>query len=151
MRKEFVMRGQTKSTLGLNTDILNFSGFKPGIAYKLVDLQIYHSTNIGQSSYEMCISITAGKTAVDPESPNFNDEWLIATGLIRANSADAYPHTSAYVINDTFLITQNLILQVRDTAGSNYPVNWQCKFEAVKMSGSEEEVTNYKQFAISDE
>ena len=30
-------------------------------------------------------------------------------------------------------------------------VNWQCRFESVKMSGPEEAVANYKQFAISDE
>jgi len=29
-------------------------------------------------------------------------------------------------------------------------VNWQCRFESVKMSGPEEAATNYKQFAISD-
>ena len=53
------------------------------------------------------------------------------------------------VINDTFLITQNLILMVHDVVGN--PVNWQCRFEAVKMSGSQEAVANYKQFTISDE
>ena len=34
---------------------------------------------------------------------------------------------------------------------SGSPVNWQCRFESVKMTGSEEAVTNYKQFMISDE
>ena len=41
------------------------------------------------------------------------------------------------------------ILKVRENAGT--PVNWQCKFEAVKMSGPEEAVTNYRQYLISDE
>jgi hypothetical protein len=148
MNKEFVMRGQTASG---STEVLQFSGFKPGMAYRLTEFQLYHSTNIGTSSYEMCGSITAGKTAIAPTDVNFNDQALIACGLIRANSAEAYPHTSEYVINDTFLITQNLILMVQDTAGSNYPINWQCRFESVKMSGPQEAVNNYKQYLISDD
>jgi len=56
------------------------------------------------------------------------------------------------VLNDKFLITQNLILTAKDTyPGSPMAVNWQCTFESVKMTGPEEAVTNYKQFAISDE
>jgi len=142
------MRGQTASG---ETEVLNFSGFTPGYAYRITEFQLYHSTNIGTSSYEMCGSITAGKTAIAPTDVNFNDEGLIACGLIRANSAEAYPHTSEYVINDLFLITQDLILMVQDTAGSSYPVNWQCKFVGEKLSTSEEAVTNYKQFTISND
>ena len=54
------------------------------------------------------------------------------------------------VINDTFLITQNLILMVKDQSGDDNPINWQCRFESVKLKGSEEAVNNYKQFLISD-
>ena len=35
--------------------------------------------------------------------------------------------------------------------GSPADVNWQCRFESVKMTGAEEAAVNYKQFAISDE
>ena len=35
-------------------------------------------------------------------------------------------------------------------SGGGEPVNWQCRFESVKMSGPEEAVANYKQFTISD-
>ena len=40
---------------------------------------------------------------------------------------------------------------VQDAGGSNHPVNWQCRFESVKMTGPEEAAVNYKQFSISDE
>jgi len=149
MRKEFVMRGQTVPG---NTEILNFSGFKPGLAYRMTEFEIYPSTSIGSGSHEMVASVTAGKTAVDPTSPNFDDEGLIAVCQYRDNSSTNYQFTgSDGIVNDTFLITQNLILMTQDATGSSEPVNWQCRFEAVKMSGSEEAVTNYKQFAISDE
>jgi len=148
MKKEFVMRGQTVSS---GTEVLNFSGFKPGMAYRLVEFQVFPSV-LGTAAAECFGSISAGKNEANPVSPDFNDEGLIANAMLitvpGATVGVSGPVTS--IINDTFLITQNLILSVRDTDGS-LPVNWQCKFEGVKMSGSEEAVTNYKQFLISDE
>lgn len=145
MKKEFVMRGQTASG---QQEVLNFSGRKKGYAYRLVEFQLYPSTNIGGEHYEMLGSITAGKTAVAPTDPNFNDEGLIATGFIENDHARNYPHSESSVINDTFLITQDLILMVQDT--SNNPVNWQCRFVSEKMNLSQEAVANYNQFTIFD-
>ena len=141
------MRAQTASG---GTEVLNFSGFKPGMAYKLTEFELYPSTNIGDEANEMCGTITAGKTAVSPTDPNFNNEGLIATAAFSThrNNTSNLEHIS--VVNDTFLITQNLILMVQDTGGNSNPVNWQCRFEPVKMSKPEEAVTNYKQFLISD-
>ena len=144
MRKEFVMRGQTASGL---TEVLNFSGYKPGYAYRLTEFEIFPSTNIVAVSAEMVATVTAAKTAMDPLNPNFNDEGLIASAFFtnREQSQTGYHQA---VVNDTFLITQNLILKVECAEG---PVNWQCRFVAEKMSGAEEAATNYKQFTISDE
>ena len=156
MKKEFVMRGQTPSKNSsatppvLGTETLNFSGFKPGMAYRLVDFELFPSTGIGSESNEFCAAITAEKTPADPTAPNFNDDGLIATCQQSASSNPAYPSGNNVVINDKFLITQNLILSVQDVSGNNHPINWQCKFESVKMSKSQEAVTNYKQFLISD-
>jgi len=150
MKKEFVMRGQTASG---GTEILEFGARtkeNKNMAYRLIEFAIYPSTGIGSNNDELAASITAGKTALDPTVPNFNDDGLIATALFKLYSSTAYAPNGMVVINDTFSITQNLILMVQNT-DSGTPVNWQCKFEAVKMSGSEEAVTNYKQFLISDE
>jgi len=148
MKKTFVMRGQTDSG---QTEVLNFSGNKLGYAYKLTEFQLYPSTGIGSSSSELCGTITAGKTAIAPTDPNFNDEALIATFVVDHNSGSNYGPEYLGIVNDTFLITQNLILMVQDTGGGNLPINWQCRFESVKMTGPEEAATNYKQFTISDE
>jgi len=146
MKKEFVMRGQTGSGL---TEVLNFSGYKPGYAYRLISFELYPSTNIGGQGYEHMGAITAGKTALTPLEPNFNDEGLIATSYIKEHSGDANPIGYISVVNDLFLITQNLILMVQDTQGN--PINWQCRFVSEKMSGPEEAAANYRQYAISDE
>lgn len=142
------MRGQTASG---ETEVLNFSGHKLGMAYILTEFQLWNSTAIGTAKAEQVGTITAGKTAVTPTDPDFNNEGLIAVAALGDNESDAYGPTALSVINDTFLITQNLILMVQDTGGTNNPVNWQCRFKAVKMSGPEEAAANYKQFTISDE
>ena len=147
MKKEFVMRGQTASG---QTEVLNFSGNTPGYAYRMTEFQIYPSTLNAQQ--ELCATVTAARTAESPDNPNFNNEGLIATSLYLLWNAPSYgSSTPRTVINDTYLITQNLILSVLDTeAGSPKAVNWQCRFVAEKMTGPEEAVTNYKQFQISD-
>ena len=148
MNKEFVMRGQTASG---STEVLNFSGYKPGYAYRLTEFQLYPSAAIHGADFEYVGSITAGKTAVAPSSIDFNNEGLIGTTLISESASAANPVSVLSVINDTFLITQNLILMVQDMSGSDLKVNWQCRFVAEKMSKPEEAVANYKQFTISDE
>jgi len=147
-KKEFVMRGQTASS---QTEVLNFSGYTPGYAYRLVEFKLWPSTALGTGKFEGYATITAGKTALAPTDPNFNDDGLIAVCSLQDHQDDAYGPTEGFVINDTFLITQDLILMVQDVGGSNYPVNWQCRFVSEKMTGPEEAATNYKQFAISDE
>jgi len=147
MKKNFVMRGQTPSG---ETELLNFGGYKPGYAYRLVEFEIYPSTNVGGAHYELAATLTAAKVEEDPANPDFTNEGLIGTVLLVSQSGIEF-YGGTRVINDTFLITQDLILSVIDTvAGSPMAVNWQCRFEAVKMSGPEEAATNFKQFTIFD-
>ena len=142
------MRGKTASGL---TEVLNFGKYKQGYAYRMTEFTIYPSET--HKYAELSATITAAKTAEDPSNPNYNNDGLIATAMLsqRTDSQQQGP-TMHVVVNDTYVITQNLIIKVIDTyAGSPMPVNWQCRFESVKMSGSEEAAVNYKQFAISDE
>jgi len=146
MRKDvFVMRGQTASG---DEEVLNFSGFKPGYAYKMIEFNLYPKQP--NTSYEISGTVTASKTAMDPAAVDFSDDGLIASGFISDHGAEENPVGTFTVINDTFLITQNLILKVATTVGSD-PINWQCKFMPVKMAKAEEAVANYKQFMISDD
>jgi len=149
MRKTFVIRGQTASG---ETEVLNFGKYKQGYAYKLTEFQLYPSTNIGSHHYDMAGTITAGKTAIAPNDPNFNNDALIGTSMFKAGDSAIYTNGDYFIVNDTFVITQNLILMVQEfQASGSPPINWQCRFESVKMSGPEEASVNYKQFAISDE
>jgi len=147
MRKEFVMRGKIPSG---TDEVLNFSGKNKGYAYRMTEFQIYPSTNIGGANHELAATVTAAKTHEDPSSPNFNNEGLIASAYTTGPN-DAYSGNQQTIVDDTFLITQDLIIAVIDTvAGSPMDVNYQCRFESVKMTGPEEAATNYKQFTISD-
>ena len=148
MKKDFVIRGQTASG---ETEILEFGGYKEGYAYKLTKFELFPGVGIGSSASEYVATITAGKTAIAPTDPNFNNEALIASSLL-VNHYDVYRNTQGLtVINDTFLITQNLILMVQDTFGNSNPCNWQCRFKAVKMTDAAAAVQNFKQFSIFDE
>ena len=146
MRKEIVMRGQTASD---ETEVLNFSGIKAGMGYKMTEFSLYPSTNIGGNNIELCGAVTADKGAAVafPQTVDFNTEGLIGTSYLYLLGSFLGQHS---VVDDTFVITQNLILKVADKDGAD-PVNWQCRFEAVKLSGPEQAVVNYKQFLISDE
>ena len=57
-----------------------------------------------------------------------------------------------HYIDDSFVVTQDLILTVADAvSGSTLSINWLCKFEKVKLSQSAEAVANYNQFTIFDD
>lgn len=148
MSKEFVMRGKTADG---STEVLNFSGFKPGMGYKCTEFALWPSTNAGDAHYELLGTLTASKTAVSPIDPDFSNEGLIAVAAtVFPSGVDSGRTGPISIINDTFLITQNLQLMVQDTQGS-HPINWQCRFESVKMSGPQEAAVNYKQYLISNE
>ena len=146
MPEEFVMRGKTASG---QTEVLNFSGYKPGYAYRLVELEIFPSTGIGSANDEMTASITAGKTAVAPTDPDYDNEGLIGTAILFLGSGAGDPPLQHTIVNDRFLITQNLILMVQNT-NAGTPVNWQCRFVKERMNGPETAAANYKQYLISD-
>jgi len=147
--KEFVMRGQTASGL---THTMNFSGHKGDYGFRLIEFAIYPSTGIGTNSFELAATVTAAKTFEDPSNPNFNNEGLIASAYFRDKLIDNRVTQTAVVVNDTFMITQDIILAVVDTyAGAPMAVNWQCKFLPVKLSSAEAALTNYRQFSIFDD
>jgi hypothetical protein len=146
MKEDFVMRGQTASG---KTETLNFGGHKDGYGYILTEFQIYPSTGIGSTQVELAASLTAGKTAVNPATPNFNVEGLIATSLFDQSDTATRSAGPLTVINDTFVVTQDLIIMVQETGGT--PVNWQCRFRPVKLDTAKQALTNYRQFMIFDE
>ena len=146
------MRGQTASG---GQEVLEFGGRQKenkNMAYRITEFILYPSVTLGVgTNHELCGSITAGKTALAPEADvNFKNEALIASSFF-ALDIGAGPTSTHSVINDTFLITQNLILMVKDQGGDSNPVNWQCRFEAVKMTDAETAATNFKQYSIFDE
>ena len=146
MPKEFVMRGNTPSG---THKVLNFSGYTPGYAYRLTEFQLFPS-ELGVAC-KLAASITAAKTAEDPTNQNFANEGLIGSATFKNDEDSEYGPFFSGVVNDTFLITQDLILAVIDNkTGSPMNVNWQCRFEKVKLSGGAEAVANFNQFSISD-
>ncbi len=149
MPTEFVMRGQIASfKVAGEHETLNFSGYKPGYAYRLVEFRVWPSSGTN-SNDELEGIITAAKTVADPAAPDFSDQGTIGVACWENNSSEQYGPNYASLVDDTFLITQNLLLSANDYSGDS-PINWFCRFAGEKMSGPEEAVTNYKQYLISD-
>jgi len=147
MPKEFIIRGRTAH---LGTEVLNMTGVRPGYGYIITEFELFPSA-VGQpATWEMSASISATAASIPPATPNFNEEGLIATaynmGVNVVAGVAATLHSKQTVINDLFVITQDLILTVAE-AGSN-PSNWHIRFKEVKMTSSAEAVANYKQFTI---
>ena len=150
MKKEFVMRAQTVSG---GQEVLEFGGRQKenrNMAYRMTEFELYPSTNIAGASAEMVGTVTAGKTAIAPTDPNFNNEGLIATTSFFSGVNNDLINNTNSVVNYTFIITQNLIIMVQDQASGGNPINWQCRFKAVKMTDAEMAANNFKQYMISD-
>jgi len=148
MPKEFVMRGKTASE---ETDLLNMGNqARPGYGYVMKSLEIYPSVSIGQQSYEISVAITADNTAMSPNNPDFDSEGLVAVAMTSGDTSESYPgFATRAIVNDLFVITQDLILSAIDVkTGSPMATNWQVKFEEIKLSPSAEAVANYKQYTI---
>ena len=149
MPEELIMRGNTASG---ETETLSFGGQTSDYAYRMTELSIYPSTSIGTQGAELLVSVTAAKTAEDPTNPNFDNAGLIAVSMLGVRSdvqnGQFVNHT---IINTEFYITQDLILSARDTlSGGPQNVNWQCKFEKIKLTDSAQAVANYNQSTIYD-
>jgi len=147
MRKTFVMRGNLAHGV---SEVLNFGKYKQGYAYRMTEFSVWPSTSIHGATDEIAASITAGKTAADPINPNFDEDGLIGNAMYINSANNTDGPGLASLVNDTYIITQNLLILGRDESGGN-SINYQARFESVKMSGAEEASVNYKQFAISDE
>jgi hypothetical protein len=146
MPKEFIMRGKTISG---GTEVLEFGHqARPGYGYQLRELVLYPSSALGTDQHELVGTITADTVAVSPVEPDFNSDGLIATAYYQATAnKDSYPGGYS-VVNDLFVITQDLHLMVQDTGGNSHPINWQCRFEEIKLTQAAESVANYNQFTI---
>jgi hypothetical protein len=146
MPKEFLMRGKTISG---GTEVLEFGNqARPGYGYQLRELVLYPSAALGTDQHELVGSITASTVAVNPVEPDFNSDGLIATAYYQATANKDSSPGGYTVLNDLFVITQDLHLMVQDIGGNNHPINWQCRFDEVKLSGGAEAVANFKQYTI---
>jgi hypothetical protein len=145
MKEDFVMRGKTDSG---KTETLNFGGHKDGYGFILTEFSVFGSNAL--TDVEIVATLTAGKTAHDVTDVNYNDEGLIAVSMFAtSDNRDRAGSTDTQIVNDTFVITQDLILMVQDQVGN--PVNWQCRFTPVKLDTAKQALTNYRQFMIFDE
>ena len=152
MPSEFIMKGQTSTGA---SEVLNFGGRNKGYGFKLTRFELWPASAIGTTGQELVGSVTANNAAMDPINPDFEDPGLIGVAYFPMTSlgvGNSGVNNMITVIDDSFVVTQDLILTVADAvSGSTLSINWLCKFEKVKLSQSAEAVANYNQFTIFDD
>jgi len=152
MPEEFIIKGQTVTG---GEEVLNFGGRTKGYGFKLTRFELWAASAIGTTAQELVGSVTADKTSMDPINPDFDSPGLLAVAYFPMTSVSAGNsgvNNLISVIDDSFVITQDLILAVADTvSGSTLSINWLCKFEKVNLSASAEAVANFNQFSIFDD
>ena len=146
MPKEFLMRGKTASG---ETEVLEFGHqARPGYGYRMTEFRLYPAVTLGVgTNHELCGTVTADNSAEVPTDPDFKHDGLIASSYLTLEIG-AGPVTDISIVNDLFVITQDLILMVQDQGGDSNAINWQCRFEEVKLTNAAEAVANFKQFSI---
>jgi hypothetical protein len=149
--KEFTMRGKTASD---TYETLNFGGDKSSYGFVLTEFKLWPSVDavLAGGDFNMRGAVTRGKdTNFTSNAPNFSQEGLIANAWFRIGNTNTETLQSLSLVDDTALITQDIILHVIDVGSSAAAVNWQCKFMPVKLNTSEQALANYRQFSIFDE
>lgn len=149
MPKEFILRGK----IAVNGQTkLNFSGGDRAYGYQLKKFQLWGADDIlgASAAFEYCGVLSADNVAADPIAPDFNDPAQIGVALwgVTHNLVTHVPAGSS-VIDDLFIITQDLILAISGSASTS--CNYLLKFEQVKLSGPAEAANNYKQYLIFDD
>ena len=139
------MRGKTASS---GEEVINMTGYRPGYGYQLIQFEVWPATTLQDTKYETFASLTADNTAGDPINPDFNNAGLIGTAMFQNFANPQYTTPASFsLINDLFVITQDLLFSCRETE-NGADINWQMKFREVKLSGPAEAVANYKQYTI---
>jgi hypothetical protein len=107
---------------------------------------MWGSTNLGAIAQE-CWGILSRGPAMDPKVPNFNDDALVGVSVFMTHTSPAYPPQSLEVIDDLVILTQDLTIAVQDTSNAE-AINWQLKFEEVKISTAAEAAANYQAYTV---
>ena len=85
-----------------------------------------------------------------PNDIDFSNQALIAVSMVSYNTTALDGQIIHSIIDDTFMVTQDLKLMVSNPHNSE-PVNWQCRFKPVKMTETEMANANLRQFHVFDE
>ena len=145
MPKEFVMRGQIVSSGEETIQMAGLGSSKPGYGYQMTSFRIWPA--VPSLAVNLHAAITAENVYANPVAVNFNNDGLIGVASYVSHSSTDHAGFSDSLVNDMYVITQNLLMSARDLDSST-AINWQMKFREVKLSPSAHAVANYKQFTV---
>jgi hypothetical protein len=132
-----------------DSKVIHLSGLADGEGYTLANFEIFPTTGVGTTEGELMACLTRDTTASDPANPDFDEQGLIGNVTLRITTS-----TTVYgmmLINSNAILTQDLLLTVKDENAAHNNVNWQLTFNRVAISGSREAVANFEAFSIRND
>ena len=144
---EFIQQGRLASG---GTKVINLSGGKNDVGYRLKEFKLWGSTNLGATSQECWGTLVRSNTAVSPINPDFGNEALVGVATFHCHTSPAYPPQQLAMFNDLVDLVADCILMVQDSSDGE-DINYLLKFEEVKLSDAAISAANYSAAMIRKE
>ena len=124
----------------LQQDRIYLAGGEVDKGYKITKFELIAAAPASQDSVNI-VKITTTKQSTPTAAIDFNDDSLLAAGVMQSTSSYAYGEYTA-VVFDQVVVNQDIFIANKDYA-TGEGVNYYLELEEVTMSKGEQAVVNF--------
>ena len=132
----------------LQQDRIYLAGGEVDKGYKITKFELIAAAPASQDSVNI-VKITTTKQSTPTAAIDFNDDSLLAAGVMQSTSSYAYGEYTA-VVFDQVVVNQDIFIANKDYA-TGEGVNYYLELEEVTMSKGEQAVVNFNAALIHGE
>ena len=132
----------------LQQDRIYLAGGEVDKGYKITKFELIAAAAASQDSVNI-VKITTTKQSTPTAAIDFNDDSLLAAGVMQSTSSYAYGEYTA-VVFDQVVVNQDIFIANKDYA-TGEGVNYYLELEEVTMSKGEQAVVNFNAALIHGE
>ena len=132
----------------LQQDRIYLAGGEVDKGYKITKFELIAAAPASQDSVNI-VKITTTKQSTPTAAIDFNDDSLLAAGVMQSTSSYAYGEYTAIVF-DQVVVNQDIFIANKDYA-TGEGVNYYLELEEVTMSKGEQAVVNFNAALIHGE
>ena len=125
----------------LQQDRIYLAGGEVDKGYKITKFELIAAAPASQDSVNI-VKITTTKQSTPTAAIDFNDDSLLAAGVMQSTSSYAYGEYTA-VVFDQVVVNQDILVTGIDVDGGE-PINYLIHMEEVKINDREAAVINYR-------